>query len=114
LRACIGVLLTRVAPWFVEESRERFGFCGAFALGRVRPTGHLGCSTGMVGPPDMHEEADQRESDEEELVKQEVGCHDDVSFHDVEKRRLYRICSLPNYPLSTGTGPPGHAFSIRS
>ena len=59
-----------------------FGFFGALASGRVRLEGRLGHGTWMVGPPDMDDEADQHESDQEELVKQQVRCHDDVPFHD--------------------------------
>ncbi|HEY5868649.1 MAG TPA: hypothetical protein VI542_24335 [Candidatus Tectomicrobia bacterium] len=53
----------------------------------------------------MDEEADEDKSGQEKLVKQEVWCHDDVPFHADERRLFYRIDSLSNYPLSTGTGP---------
>jgi hypothetical protein len=52
----------------------------------------------------MDEEADEDVSNHEELVKQRGRCHDAVLFHGDERRRLYRIRSLPNYPLPTGTG----------
>ena len=58
----------------------------------------------------MDDEADQHESDQEELVKQQVRCHDDVPFHGDERRRLYRIHPLSNYPLdcryTTGQSAP--------
>lgn len=53
----------------------------------------------------MDEEADEDEGNQEELVKPRRRCHDAVLFHGDERRRLYRIRSLPNYPLPTGTGP---------
>jgi hypothetical protein len=59
----------------------------------------------MVGPLDMDEEADQDESDQEELVQQQVWRHEDVPSHDGERRRLYRISPLANDPLVAGTPP---------
>ena len=59
----------------------------------------------MVGPPDMDHEENQHESDQEELVKQQVRCHDDVLFHGDEKGQFYRIGPLLNYPLHAGTPP---------
>jgi hypothetical protein len=53
----------------------------------------------------MHEEADQHENDQEELGKPQVRCHDDVPFHSDERRQLYRIYPLLNYPLDAGTPP---------
>src|SRR5262245_48141408 len=85
------------------ESRKGCGLCGALTaalvgLGRGRRDG-----TGNVGPPDMDEEADQHESEQEELVKQQVWCHDKVPSHMDERRPLYRSHPLPNYPLDAGT-----------
>jgi hypothetical protein len=53
----------------------------------------------------MGKEAEQHESDEQELVKQQVRCHDDVPSHRDERRRLYRIHPLSDYPLDQGTRP---------
>src|SRR5262245_43044001 len=85
----VAVLLTRVAQRFVDESRERVRVCGTLALGFVRLAGALRGGPGIVGPPDVDEEADQHESDQQELVKQQVQCHDDVPSHRDERRRLY-------------------------
>ena len=53
----------------VERWRRRLLDAGAFeAPGRV------------VGQADMNEEADQHESDQEELVQQRVGCHGGAPF----------------------------------
>jgi hypothetical protein len=60
----IDSLLTRFAEWFVDISRERFGLFGTFASGLIRLEGPGTCSPGRVGPPDMHHEADQHESNE--------------------------------------------------
>jgi len=105
LRACIGPLLTGLAQRFVDEPGERLGRCGAFTPGLVRLEGRLEGGAGIVGSPDMDEEADQHESDHEELVKQKVRRHDEVLFHGDERRRLYRIHPLPNYPLDSYTRP---------
>src|SRR5262249_10517508 len=98
----IDSLLTRIAEWFVDISRERFGLCGAFASGCAWLEGRLGRGSWMTRPPDMHHEAHQHESDQEELVQQQVRCHNDVSSHHDGRRRLYRIYPLSNYPLDRG------------
>src|SRR5262249_26211179 len=54
----IKVLLTRVAQGSVDESRERWRVFGTLAWGLVRLAGALRSGPGIVGPPDMHEEAD--------------------------------------------------------
>ena len=90
----------------MDESREGFRLFGALASGLARREERLGRGTWMVRPPDMHEEADQHESDQEELVQQQVRCHDEVPFHGDERRQFYRIYPLLNYPLDAGT-PPG-------
>jgi hypothetical protein len=97
----------------VDETREGFRLFEALASGLVRLEERLGRGTWMVRPPDMHEEANQHESDQEELVKQQGRCHDEVPFHGDERRQLYRIYPLLNYPLDAGT-PPEHVarFSL--
>src|SRR5262249_43540178 len=102
---CIGAFLTRVAERFVDQSGEECGCFGALTSWLVRVQGCLGGGTGMVGPPDMNEEADQDESDQEELVQQQVRRHDDVPSHDNERRRLYRMHPVTNYPFVAGTPP---------
>lgn len=105
LRARIGSLLTRVAERFVEESSKRLGCFGAFVPALMGFQGSFGYTGRVVGPPDMAEEADQRESNHKELAKQEVRRHEDVPFPDGERRLLYRIHPLSNYPLPGGTRP---------
>jgi len=62
-------LLTGLAEWFVEQPRKGFGFFGALASGLIRLERSLQGGSRSVGPPDMDDEADQYESDQEELVK---------------------------------------------
>jgi hypothetical protein len=59
----------------------------------------------MIKPPDMHDEANQHERDQEELVKQQMRSHDNAPFPDGERRLLYRIDSRWNYPSPGGTRP---------
>src|SRR5262245_32716654 len=77
----IDSLLTRFAERFVDISRERFGFFGAFASGFTWLEGRPGRGSWMSRPPDMRHEAHQHESDQEELIKYQVRCHNDVSSH---------------------------------
>jgi hypothetical protein len=60
----IEALLTRVAPWFVDESSEGLRLFGALPSGTVRLERRLGCGAGIVGLPDMEHEADEYESDQ--------------------------------------------------
>jgi hypothetical protein len=53
----------------------------------------------------MHQETENEQSNQKELVKQEVRYHDDTPFHGDERRLFYRIHSLSNYPLDRGTAP---------
>jgi hypothetical protein len=106
-------LLTRFAERFVEISRERFGLFGTLASGLLRLEGPGTCGPGRVRPPDMHHEAEQHESDQEELVKEQIRCHNDVSSHRHERRRLYRIYPLSNYPLDRGTRPAELALVVK-
>ena len=76
LGACCGRLFTGFTKRFMDESRKGFGVFGALASGRVRLEGRLGRGTWMIRPPDMHDEANQYESDQEELVKQQIRSHD--------------------------------------
>ena len=64
LEACIGSLLTGRTERFVEESGEGLTFFRAFASRLVGLAEHLGDDAGIVGPPDMDEEADQHESNQ--------------------------------------------------
>jgi hypothetical protein len=73
--AGIGLLLTGLAQRFVDESRKGCGFDGTFASALVGFGGCFGRTGWVVGQADMDEEADQHESDQQELVKQRVGCH---------------------------------------
>src|SRR5262249_19086207 len=75
----IDSLLTRFAERFVDIARERFGLFGTFASGFAWIEGRPGRGSWMIRPPDMHHEADEHESDQEELVKYQVRCHNDVS-----------------------------------
>ena len=53
----------------------------------------------------MHEEADQHESDQQEVVKQRGGYHWEPPSHRSEIGVFYLIDSCWNYPLSRGTRP---------
>jgi len=101
----IRILLTRGTERFVDESRKRSGCCGAGSSGLVRLERPVRYGPGMVEPPDMDGEADEHESDPEELGNQQGRCHDHIPFPDGERRRLYWIDSRWNYPLPGGTAP---------
>ena len=103
LGAYIGSLLTGLAQRFVHQPGKGLGFLRASASAFIGCEGRLGLGEWHVGQPDMDEEADEDESHHEELVKQRGRYHDAVLFHGDERRRLYRIRSLLNYPLPTGT-----------
>ena len=103
LEAYIGSLLTGRAQRFVHQPGKGLGVLRASASAFIGCEGRLGLGEWHVGQPDMDEEADEDESHHEELVKQRGRYHDAVLFHGDERRRLYRIRSLPNYPLPTGT-----------
>jgi hypothetical protein len=109
LGASVGFLLTGLAERFVEESGEGFGLCGASATRLIGLAGHLGGDAVIVGPPNMDDAADQHESDQQELVQQQVRRHDVVLIHGDERGQFYRIRPLPNYPLHEGTQPSGGA-----
>ena len=64
LRTSVGSLLTGRAERFVEEADEGCGLFGAFASGRIGLAGSVRGDPGVVGPPDMGDEADQHESDQ--------------------------------------------------
>src|SRR2546421_5238318 len=104
--AFAGFLHTRRTQWDVDEARKRLGLCGALASGWVWREGRRGSGAWSVAPPDMDKEADHHGSDHEEVVKQYVRYHDAVSFDGANRRLLYRMHLLSNYPSSTGTGPP--------
>ena len=65
-----------------------------------------------MGPPDMDEEADEDESNHEELVKQLVRRHDEVLFHGDERGPFYRIRPFLNYPLHSHTRPPQRVVQV--
>jgi hypothetical protein len=67
--------------------------------------GRCGCTRRVVRPHDVHEEADQHESDQQELVKQRGGYHWEPPSHQSEIGVFYLIDSCWNYPLSRGTRP---------
>jgi hypothetical protein len=92
----VGFLLTGRAERCVEKAGEGCGLFGALTSALVGFQGRLGEE--LVGPPAMNEEADEDESNHEELVKQQVWCHNDVPSHDGDRRRLYRISPLTYYP----------------
>jgi hypothetical protein len=104
LGACIGSLLTGLAQRFVNQPGKGPGFLRAFASAFIGCEGRLGLREWHVGQPDMDEEAEEDKSHHEEWVKQRGRYHDAVLFHGDERRRLYCIRSLSNYPLPTGIG----------
>lgn len=71
----IEALLTRVAPWFVDESREGLRLFGALPSRAVHLERCLGCGAGIVELPDMEHEADEYESDQQKVVKHQVRHH---------------------------------------
>src|SRR5262245_55359506 len=89
----------------MDESRKGFGALGTLVPGSGRLAGRLGYGPGSDGPPKVIHETDQHESKQEKLVKHQVRRHDEVLLHGDERRPFYRNHPLPNYPLSTGTGP---------
>src|SRR5262249_44052925 len=88
--ACCGPLFTGVTKQIMDESSKGYGGWRALAAERGRPAGCLGYGPGSVGPPHVHHEADQHESNQEKLVKQQVRHHDKVLLHGDERRPLYR------------------------
>src|SRR5439155_4241427 len=71
----IGCLFTGCAQRFVEESGEGCGLFDASASALMGSGGRCGRTRRVVRPHDVHEEADQHESDQQELVKQRGGYH---------------------------------------
>jgi len=65
----VGSLLTGLAEWFVAASRKGLGFGGTFATRLRGLAGHLRGNAGIVGSPNMDDEAAQQESDEQDLGK---------------------------------------------
>jgi hypothetical protein len=76
--ARFGPLFTGLTERFMDASRKRFGVLGALASGRGQLAGRLGYGSGSVGPLHVHYEADQHESNQEKLVKQQRRRHDEV------------------------------------
>ena len=70
LGTCISPLLAGLAKRFVDESGKGFGFCGAFASALGGCKRRLRHGERLVGQPHMDEQADQHESDQQELIKQ--------------------------------------------
>jgi hypothetical protein len=69
LEAGIGPVLTGLAQRCVDEPGERLEFFGASASALIGLAERFGRTGWVVGQPDMDDEADQHESDHEELVK---------------------------------------------
>ena len=65
----IGCLFTGGAQRFVDESGEGVGLFDASTSALMGLGGRCGCTRRVVRPPDVHEEADQHESDQQELVQ---------------------------------------------
>jgi hypothetical protein len=65
----IGCLFTGGAQRFAEESGEGFRLFDASASVLMGVGGRCGRTRRVVRPPDVHEEADQHESDQQELVQ---------------------------------------------
>jgi hypothetical protein len=76
----VGSLGTGLAQRFVDQAGKGLGFCGACVSALVGFEGRLGQGEWLVGQPDMDEEADEYESNHEELVQQRVRRHDEVLF----------------------------------
>jgi hypothetical protein len=68
LETGIGPLLTGLTERFVDEPGKGLGVFGAFAPVLVGCEGRLRHREWLVGPPDMEEEADEDESNHEELA----------------------------------------------
>jgi hypothetical protein len=108
----IEAVRTRIAQRFMDASSAGFGRFGAGSSGLVRLAWPAKCGPGSVGPPGMGDEAEQHESDQEELVKQQVRCHDNVPFADDDRRLFYRNHPLSNYPLHGGTPPKSKQMGL--
>jgi hypothetical protein len=76
----MGSLCTGLTQRFMDQSGEGLRFFGASALAPMGFGGRLGRTGRVVGQPDMDEETDQHESDQQELEKQQVGCHCGAPF----------------------------------
>ena len=76
--ARFGPLFTGLTERFMDESRKGFGGLGTLASGRGQLAGRLGYGPGSVGPPYVHHEVDQHESNQEKLGKQQRRRHDKV------------------------------------
>src|SRR5215831_18567261 len=70
-----GCLFTGCAQRFVEEAREGFGLFHTSASTLMGLGGRCGRTRRVVRPHDVHEEADQHESDQQEWVKQRGRYH---------------------------------------
>jgi len=53
----------------MDKPSKGCGLLGALESGLLRLERSMQCGSRSVGPPDMDDEADQHESDQEELVK---------------------------------------------
>ena len=76
----IGSLFTGCAQRFVNESGEGFGLFHTSASTLMGLGGRCGRTRRVVRPHDVHEEADQHESDQQKLVKQQGGYHGERPF----------------------------------
>ena len=60
-----------------------------------------------IGPPDIHDEADQHERCRSELVKRRVECHNEGLLHVDERDSFDRMDSLWHDPLAGDPRPNG-------
>jgi hypothetical protein len=73
-------LLTGCTSRLVDETGKGLGFLGTSASAWLRLKGRFGHAGWVVEQPDMHQQAEQYESDQQEVVKQRIGGQGAVSF----------------------------------
>jgi hypothetical protein len=100
-----GPLFPGLTARCMAAARQRLGVWGTRAAGRGRRAGRRGDGPGSGGPPTVPQEADQHESHQEQVGQQPGRRPTAVLLPGEERRPFSRSHPLPNYPLSTGTGP---------
>lgn len=80
----IKTVLTGFTQRLVEVSGEGFGFFGALASRLKRCSQWEWCGPERSGPPDVHEQADQHQRSQQELVQPQVRCHETSPFITVK------------------------------